>query len=180
MHHLSINPGWTNERVARLRELFHAGVSFSGIAKDLGGVTRNAVIGKASRIGLPGRSERQPSAPRVPRVPRPLAAERVVVRASRPAPVEVPTPVRSAPVPCGPGLPLEKLSLTTCRWPIGPETGADQLFCGAVKPAEGGAYCEAHGRLALAAPNGRKPSTMKSLAGLIDRIDGRRRGAWAL
>ena len=46
---------WTDDRVARLRELWGAGQSASQIATDLGGVTRNAVIGKVHRLGLSGR-----------------------------------------------------------------------------------------------------------------------------
>lgn len=46
---------WTDERVERLRELWGQGVSASEIADMLGDVTRNAVIGKAHRLGLSGR-----------------------------------------------------------------------------------------------------------------------------
>ena len=42
---------WTDERVAMLRELWAKGLSASQIAVQLGGVTRNAVIGKAHRLG---------------------------------------------------------------------------------------------------------------------------------
>lgn len=47
--------GWTDERVAKLRELWGSGKSASEIAEMLGGVSRNAVIGKAHRLGLSGR-----------------------------------------------------------------------------------------------------------------------------
>ena len=46
---------WTDERVQRLRDLWAAGQSASQIAGDLGGVTRNAVIGKVHRLGLSGK-----------------------------------------------------------------------------------------------------------------------------
>ena len=47
---------WTDERVEKLRELWDKGLSASQIAKELGeGVTRNAVIGKAHRMGLASR-----------------------------------------------------------------------------------------------------------------------------
>ena len=46
---------WTDERVARLSKLWAEGLSASQIATDLGGVTRNAVIGKVHRLGLSGR-----------------------------------------------------------------------------------------------------------------------------
>ncbi len=46
---------WTEERVERLKELWSQGMSASEIAQLLGDVTRNAVIGKAHRLGLSGR-----------------------------------------------------------------------------------------------------------------------------
>lgn len=45
--------GWTDERLATLTELWKAGRTASEIAQTLGGVSRNAVIGKAHRLGLP-------------------------------------------------------------------------------------------------------------------------------
>jgi hypothetical protein len=44
--------GWTDERIAMLRKLWLDGLSAGQIAKQLGGVTRNAVIGKVHRLGL--------------------------------------------------------------------------------------------------------------------------------
>jgi len=58
---------WTDERIAALRELWAAGHSASEIAARLGGISRNAVIGKAHRLGL----EARPS----PIKSRPAAAE---------------------------------------------------------------------------------------------------------
>ena len=46
---------WTDERVEKLKELWGEGMSASQIAKALGGVTRNAVIGKVHRLGLSNR-----------------------------------------------------------------------------------------------------------------------------
>jgi len=46
---------WTDDRVMTLRKLWGAGNSASQIAAELGGVTRNAVIGKVHRLGLSGR-----------------------------------------------------------------------------------------------------------------------------
>ena len=49
--------GWTEARIDQLRTLHAEGLSFAQIARVLGGVTRNAVIGKAGRIGLTGREQ---------------------------------------------------------------------------------------------------------------------------
>ena len=48
-------PGWSEDRVERLKVLWADGLSASQVAKQLGGVTRNAVIGKVHRLGLAGR-----------------------------------------------------------------------------------------------------------------------------
>ena len=48
---------WTEERVARLTKFWSDGLSASQVAAELGGVTRNAVIGKIHRLGLSGRDK---------------------------------------------------------------------------------------------------------------------------
>lgn len=83
---------WTDERVETLKRMWAEGQSASQIAKELGGVTRNAVIGKVHRLGLSNRAEGddQPAASVAPE-PQP-AAEPVAAA----APAEVP---RAAPEP---------------------------------------------------------------------------------
>jgi GcrA cell cycle regulator len=60
---------WTDERIDRLKELWSQGVTASQIADELGGVSRNAVIGKAHRLGLQSRPSpvkaNEPAAPAV-------------------------------------------------------------------------------------------------------------------
>src|SRR5881392_922548 len=58
---------WTDERIERLKKMWHDGATASQIADELGGVSRNAVIGKAHRLGLqsrpsPVRSNEAPAA----------------------------------------------------------------------------------------------------------------------
>lgn len=72
---------WTDERVEKLKKLWSEGLSASQIAAQLGGVSRNAVIGKVHRLSLPGRAKaggtttaartpkRQTSAPRARTTP---------------------------------------------------------------------------------------------------------------
>ena len=59
--------GWTEERVAELKKLWAEGHSASQIAKRLGSVTRNAVIGKVHRLGLSGRAKAKPAVAARPR-----------------------------------------------------------------------------------------------------------------
>ena len=63
--------GWTEERVAELKKLWAEGHSASQIAKRLGSVTRNAVIGKVHRLGLSGRATPSRPVKRPPRLARP-------------------------------------------------------------------------------------------------------------
>src|SRR5258705_2607541 len=87
--------GWTDERVEMLKRLWLDGLSASQIAKQLGGVTRNAVIGKVHRLGLSGRAT--PSKPQrtVFKTPRPARP----VSASPSLPRRISEPVSSHPAP---------------------------------------------------------------------------------
>ncbi len=74
---------WTDERVELLKKLWNEGHSASQIAKELGGVTRNAVIGKVHRLGLSNRN-----GPEADPTPAPAAATR-----PEPEPAQAETPV---------------------------------------------------------------------------------------
>jgi GcrA cell cycle regulator len=70
---------WTDERIDRLKSMWEKGMTASQIADDLGGVSRNAVIGKAHRLGLQSRpspvkpNEPVSAAPKAPATPRAAA-----------------------------------------------------------------------------------------------------------
>src|SRR2546430_17678400 len=73
---------WTDERVELLKKLWTDGLSASQIAAELGGITRNAVIGKVHRLGLSGRAKSPSStAPR----PRKTRTHAHMLRVARPA-----------------------------------------------------------------------------------------------
>jgi GcrA cell cycle regulator len=78
---------WTEERIERLKAMWHEGATASQIADELGGVSRNAVIGKAHRLGL----EQRPS----PVKP----GEEKDVKAAAPAPSAAASPPKAAPTP---------------------------------------------------------------------------------
>ncbi|MGV3455523.1 GcrA family cell cycle regulator [Sphingomonas sp.] len=93
---------WTDERIETLRKMWDSGLTATQIAEELGGVSRNAVIGKAHRLGLASRpspvkanaAEAKPApAPAAPPAPKPAPAA-PSPRAA--APVAAPTP---APAP---------------------------------------------------------------------------------
>src|SRR3977135_2974768 len=73
---------WTDDRVEMLKKLWADGLSASQIATELGGITRNAVIGKVHSLGLSGRAKSPPvSTPRQ----RKARAPAHMLRMSRPA-----------------------------------------------------------------------------------------------
>ena len=94
---------WTDERIEQLRSMWEKGLTASQIADELGGVSRNAVIGKAHRLGLKSRPSpvkatekvAKPAKPAAPAAPKPAAP----VAASRPAAPVAPRPVAAAPRP---------------------------------------------------------------------------------
>ena len=158
--------GWTDERVSLLRKLWTEGLSASQIAKQLGGVTRNAVIGKVHRLGLAGRAT--PSRP----------AKRPVRQAARPRPqlgggpanalaprVRPPMSLPTLVVPALEPMKLEDgqaatvLTLTDrmCKFPIGDPSDADFAFCG--RDAGAGPYCMDHARLAYQPSQARRRRT---------------------
>jgi GcrA cell cycle regulator len=169
--------GWTEERVEILKKLWADGLSASQIAGRLGGITRNAVIGKVHRLGLAGRATTsRMRAPRIrhraPHAPvRPTPAARVQYRthgnaALKPvfAPVEqrtvalsvVPSPVEEvANAPSALRVPLLDLKENMCRWPIGDPQSEEFHFCGCQK-AGSGPYCEHHARIAFQQVSRRK------------------------
>ncbi|AJE45568.1 GcrA family cell cycle regulator [Celeribacter indicus] len=86
---------WTDERVELLKKMWGEGQSASQIAKELGGVTRNAVIGKVHRLGLSNRAgatgapaAKPAAAPKAKPVPKPKPEVRA--RTARPAAVDMP------------------------------------------------------------------------------------------
>ncbi len=88
---------WTDERIDRLKELWSKGMTASQIADELGAVSRNAVIGKAHRLGLQSRpSPVKANDPAPAPKPKPKAAEEPKVEAATPAPKPAPQP--AAPV----------------------------------------------------------------------------------
>jgi GcrA cell cycle regulator len=142
--------GWTDERVETLKKLWLDGLSASQIAKQLGGVTRNAVIGKVHRLGLSGRATpSQPQRPtfKAPRAPRPAIAAspapRRAIEASMPA--QLPA---AALAPEAPGTAtVLTLGAHMCKWPIGDPASDGFTFCGRRSEREG-PYCSEHARVA--------------------------------
>ena len=171
--------GWTDERVESLKKLWLDGISASQIAKQLGGVTRNAVIGKVHRLGLSGRATpSQPARPtfKAPRPPRPVSAAPVMPRrvAATPA-VAAPAAVSAPHLPALPALPEAPGSATVltlgahmCKWPIGDPSTDEFTFCGK-RAGDEGPYCVEHARLAYQPHQAKKKSGPTELARSLRR-----------
>ncbi|MBR2574578.1 MAG: GcrA cell cycle regulator [Loktanella sp.] len=76
---------WTDERVETLKKMWGDGQSASQIAKELGGVTRNAVIGKVHRLGLSNRAGTGAAAPAAKPAPKEKPSETVEAPSAKPA-----------------------------------------------------------------------------------------------
>jgi len=159
---------WTDERVDRLRELWGSGKSASEIAEVLGGVSRNAVIGKAHRLGLSGRPSpirKREDGGRPATVSRTApgngagSAQAKTAAPARPKVVSVqePGPLDDA------GATILNLTERMCRWPLGDPKKPGFRFCG--RPAIAGLpYCQDHATVAYQTPNAKKGETEKQTA----------------
>ncbi|WP_208433751.1 GcrA family cell cycle regulator [Bartonella taylorii] len=164
--------GWTCERVELLKKFWSEGLSASQIAAQLGGVSRNAVIGKVHRLKLPGRgktaqggarAQKTPANPSSPRVRRTTStvlptdattscsvgrtALKMEFIAENVTKIDVPAKSNVV-VPISRQLNLLQLSENTCRWPVGDPLAADFHFCGA-DSGENSPYCAFHAKIAF-------------------------------
>jgi GcrA cell cycle regulator len=129
---------WTDDRVALLKKLWGEGKTAAEIAKELGGVTRNAVIGKAHRLKLSNRvspiqqNKKPVAAPKAP-------AEKKLLK----SPVIAQDENREK-------VSLMDLGARMCRWPIGDPREESFGFCGCASMA-GLPYCGEHAKVAYQA-----------------------------
>jgi len=156
---------WTDERVELLKKLWSDGLSASQIAAELGGITRNAVIGKVHRLGLSGRAKSPSSAAPRPRKPR---THTHMLRVSRPSMrgntalahafeyeiAEEPELLDNV-IPIGQRRTILELTEDTCRWPIGDPGSSDFFFCGGPS-LTALPYCAYHSRVAYQPANARR------------------------
>jgi GcrA cell cycle regulator len=91
---------WTEERIERLKKMWHDGATASQIADELGGVSRNAVIGKAHRLGLEQRPS--PVKPGEEKEAKKPAAAAPAAAAPKPPKAEAPKAGASAPAAAAP------------------------------------------------------------------------------
>ena len=143
--------------------MWREGLSASQVARQLGGVSRSAVIGKVHRLGIAGRD-----APARPMGGRPPTRVRATAggtrrpqapRAPREQVVSIPRIAFEVPATAT----IHTLTTHACRWPIGEPDMADFGFCGRVRSGHP-AYCAGHAPMATR----RRDTPMKSKE--IERI----------
>ena len=128
---------WTDEKVTKLKELWGKGNTASQIAEILGGVTRNAVIGKAHRLNLSGKI---------------VAKKRSSIQKNNKTKYLSNKKVRKGKFkslviekdfePENPKQ-LEELDENSCKWPIGHPNEKNFYFCGRTSLKDF-SYCKLH------------------------------------
>ena len=133
---------WTEEKTNQLKKLWAEGHTASQIARMLGeGISRNAVIGKAHRLNLAGRTQsRMISSPRINNNQH-AQKKGPIIRKRRPRGLRA-IVIEKDFEPENPTS-LEHLTDKTCRWPIGHPDEKDFYFCGR-NPMEDRIYCKLH------------------------------------
>ncbi len=174
---------WTAEAIENLIRLALEGRSASFIAAALGAASRNAVIGKASRIGIklngdgrasvrggtPARAYRAPLAavPHRPVPGRALSRDPRVIPGSQPGDGSKPMDryarkaawsFSRAEVGEMRRVRFEDIRGLACRWPLGDPGSGDFAYCG-LESAKGHSYCAGHCRMAYRRPEARQSST---------------------
>ena len=154
---------WTEEAIGQLRILWAEGHSTAEIGRRMG-ISKNAVVGKAHRLGLvarPSPIRRDAAGESVARLPSPRRVSGPTLpplQAASPAPVSPPLPAVAPPppVPEAPrpvaapvlrAVPARAPRRSACCWPIGEPGTPSFRFCEADAQA-GKPYCAEHAQLA--------------------------------
>lgn len=143
--------GWTNEQVEDLKRLWDDGLSTGEIGKVLG-MSKNAVVGKAHRLGLvsrPSPIRRYDDAPQPARDEKSdeATAKKKAVRAPVPEKAKPAKPSKAAAKKETHLLTVNDLAHDSCRWPIGDPKDPDFHFCGK-KALPDRPYCAEHCEMA--------------------------------
>ena len=158
---------WTEDRISLLRKLWAFGLSANQVAAELGGISRNAVIGKIHHLGIEDRSGvkkkparnadafyEQQKKKRTPlRRQLPIKPEPVPVLEPQPGD-EVDLDYNDGAFVCeSTGVDIVGLKPDSCRWPLGDPRTESFSYCGAPRVGNGGVfdvYCAHHARIAYA------------------------------
>lgn len=161
-----MNITWTGERTEVLKKLWDQGLSASQIAKQLGGVSRNSVIGKVRRLKLSSRGRASLSPARSKKFKKPsnptlqeaMKIAQVTSKTPTSSPVQALVPPKKIEetktrsldtvVPISRNIILVELKEHNCKWPNGDPLTEDFSFCGN-ESMEHGPYCRFHAKIAF-------------------------------
>lgn len=119
---------WTDERVELLKKMWGEGQSASQIAKELGGVTRNAVIGKVHRLGLSNRNtggSSDAAAKSAKEKPAKAKAAQPAAKPAKPAPAAA--PAEPASEPAAPAPTPARRQIIPAGQPLPPQPSANEI-----------------------------------------------------
>jgi len=146
---------WNEEKVAKLKELWGKGSTASQIASIIGGISRNAVIGKAHRLNLSSKIKNRPSVSNqnsdnsyeertpIQKRGRKSKFQSLIIEKD----FEPENPKQ-----------LEQLDESSCKWPIGHPDESSFYFCGR-SSLKDFSYCKLHLLYAFQ-PKGKKEETV--------------------
>lgn len=159
---------WTDARVKRMVVLWEGGFSAAYIAADIGGVSRNAVIGKVHRMGLRRRDEpnqfngrnMRKKGPRGPNKAKGVSGPAIVTL----APTRLDLPDEDTPQ--GPLVSFDELEPHHCRAPYGDPRRDGFGFCGCERVL-GKPYCQEHMQRLYVAPPATRPNANPARPGVF-------------
>ncbi len=182
--------GWTEQQIQMLKEMWGHGYSASEIAGRIGGMSRNAIIGKAHRLKLSvGLSPTKNGPANVSRMAVQPQAGIAAIKSSRKRVMLRPLPVLPVPpsvtvsklvnkdtyraidgIKRTEGIAVTRAGERQCRWPVGDPRSPDFRFCGC-QVYESLPYCIDHARVAYQSM-GRKSKSSEANAASDERVSG--------
>ena len=148
---------WNEEKVNKLKELWGKGNTASQIAEIIGGISRNAVIGKAHRLNLSAKIKTRSAVNSNQNLENPISEKNVKSKRGRRSKFKS-LIIEKDFEPEKPKQ-LEELDENSCKWPIGHPDESSFYFCGRTSLKDF-SYCKLH-LLYAYQPKGKKEEAVE-------------------